>query len=71
MKEIDFLFSSRWTSAKHSQHHISALVRHHNERDADTTNINQIADIVSGMDGKHLRYRELIADNRPASEAWC
>ena len=39
----------------------------HNAREADT--IDQMAGIIAGMEGKQLRYRELIADTGMANGA--
>jgi len=48
-------------SPKHLDRYVSEFSGRHNARDLDT--IDQMGGIVSGMIGKHLRYRDLIADN--------
>ena len=48
-------------SPKHLDRYCQEFAGRHNARDADT--IDQMTVIVEGMDGKRLRYRELIADN--------
>lgn len=40
----------------------------HNAREADT--IDQMAGIVTGMEGKRLRYRDLITDTGRSSGMW-
>ncbi len=54
-------------SPKHLDRYVQEFAGRHNLREADT--IDQIAAISSGMDGKRLRYRTLIADNGLASGA--
>lgn len=48
-------------SPKHLDRYVQEFAGRHNARDADT--INQMAAVATGMVGKRLRYRELIADN--------
>lgn len=48
-------------SHKHLHRYVSEFAGRHNDRDMDT--IDQMTGIVSGMTGKRLRYRDLIADN--------
>ena len=46
-------------SAKHLQRYVSELAARHNIRDMDT--IDQMADVVAGLVGRRLLYRDLIA----------
>lgn len=46
-------------SPKHLQRYVSEFAGRHNVRELDT--IDQMADIVSGMAGKRLRYRDLVS----------
>ena len=46
-------------SAKHLQLYVNEFAGRHNARPLDT--IDQMAGMVRGMDGKRLRYRDLIA----------
>lgn len=48
-------------SPKHLDRYVTEFASRHNVRDADT--VAQMAELASGMVGKRLRYRELIADN--------
>lgn len=48
-------------SPKHLDRYVQEFAGRHNVRNADT--IDQMAGVVAGMEGKRLRYRELIADN--------
>lgn len=48
-------------SPKHLDRYCQEFAGRHNARDADT--IDQMTGIVSGMEGKRLRYRDLIANN--------
>ena len=48
-------------SPKHLDRYVTEFAGRHNDRDSDT--IHQMERIVTGMEGKRLRYRELIADN--------
>ena len=48
-------------SPKHLQRYVDEFSGRHNNRQADT--VDQMADIVTGMIGKRLRYADLIADN--------
>lgn len=45
-------------SVKHLGQYVNEFEGRHNQREADT--IDQMAAIVRGMDGKRLRYRELV-----------
>ena len=54
-------------SPKHLDLYVREFVGRHNDREADT--VDQMAGIVAGMDGKRLRYSDLIADNGLASGA--
>lgn len=54
-------------SEKHLKRYISECAGRHNVREQDT--IEQIAGVASGMVGKRVRYRELIADNGRESGA--
>ena len=47
-------------SPKHLQRYPNEFVDRHNMRDKDT--IDQMRDIVCGLVGKRLMYRDLIAD---------
>ena len=48
-------------SPKHLDRYVAEFAGRHNSRDMDT--IDQMTGIVAGMEGKRLRYSELIADN--------
>ncbi len=48
-------------SPKHLDRYVSEFVGRHNDRGLNT--IDQMGSIVSGMEGKRLKYEELIADN--------
>ena len=48
-------------SPKHLHRYVSEFAGRHNVREADTA--EQMAEIVSGMAGKRLRYSDLMADN--------
>ncbi len=48
-------------SAKQLDRYVAEFAGRHNARDRDT--ISQMSSVVDGMQGKRLRYRELIADN--------
>ncbi len=54
-------------SAKHLDRYVSEFAGRHNVREADT--IAQMVAVVTGMVGKRLMYRELIADNGLSSGA--
>ena len=54
-------------SPKHLQRYVDEFSGRHNTREADT--VDQMVDLVLGMDGKRLRYADLIADNRLDSGA--
>ncbi len=54
-------------SPKHLDRYVQEFGARHNLRDEDTIDI--MAAVASGMDGKRLRYRDLIADNGLASGA--
>lgn len=47
-------------SEKHLQRYVSEFARRHNIREADT--IEQMGEIVAGMIGQRLMYKDLIAD---------
>ena len=49
-------------SAKHLPRYVTEFAGRHNVRDRDT--IEQMAALVQGMEGKRLRYQELIAETR-------
>ncbi len=48
-------------SPKHLKRYVKEFEGRHNSRDADTK--QQMTRVISGMQGKRLRYRDLIADN--------
>ena len=48
-------------SAKHLDRYVQQFAGKHNAREDDT--IRQMQDVVAGMVGKRLMYRDLIADN--------
>ena len=48
-------------SPKHLQRYVNEFAGRHNVRRSDT--IDQMIAVVAGIDGKRLRYRDLIADN--------
>ena len=54
-------------SPKHLDRYVQEFASRHNLRDEDTIDI--MGEVVTGMRGKRLRYRELIADNGLASGA--
>ena len=54
-------------SPKHLDRYVQEFAGRHNVRNADT--IDQMSGVVTGMAGKRLRYRDLIADNGLASGA--
>ena len=47
-------------SPKHTQRYANEFAGRHNDRPADT--LDQMGHMVKGMDGKRLRYEDLIAD---------
>lgn len=47
-------------SANHLSRDVTEFAGRHNDRDADT--IDQMVSMVQNMDGKKLRYRNLVAD---------
>ena len=47
-------------SPKHTERYAVEFAGRHNDREADTA--DQITHLVKGMDGKRLRYSDLIAD---------
>ena len=54
-------------SPKHLDRYVQEFAGRHNIREQDT--INQLESISKGMNGKRLRYRQLIADNGLSSGA--
>ena len=48
-------------SPKHLHRYVDEFAGRHNARTADT--IDQMVAMVRGMDGKRLRYKDLIAAN--------
>lgn len=54
-------------SPKHLDRYVQVFAGHHTPREHDTIEI--MGAVASGMDGKWLRYRELIADNGLSSGA--
>ena len=54
-------------SPKHRDKYVSEFAHRHNVRDQDT--IDQMADILRGMIGKRLQYKDIIADNGVSSGA--
>ena len=48
-------------SPKHLDRYVQEFAGRHNARDLDT--IDQIAEVASGMQGKRLKYKALVADN--------
>ncbi|MYE07108.1 MAG: IS1595 family transposase [Chloroflexi bacterium] len=48
-------------SPKHLNRYVTEFASRHNDREFDT--IDQMEEIVFGMEGKRLRYADLIADN--------
>ena len=54
-------------SPKHIDRYVQEFAGRHNIRDADT--IDQMAGVITGMEGKRLRYSDLIADNGLSSGA--
>ena len=47
-------------SPKHMQRYVNEFAGRHNVRDADT--VDQMTDVVAGMAGKRLMYRDLVAN---------
>ena len=56
-------------SPKHLDRYVQEFAGRHNIREQDT--INQLESISEGMNGKRLRYRQLIANNGLSSGARC
>ncbi len=54
-------------SPKHLQRYVDEFAGRHNVRDSDT--IDQMAGIVTGMEGKRMTYDQLIEDNGLSSAA--
>lgn len=54
-------------SPKHLDRYVQEFAGRHNIREQDT--VEQMAAVRSGMDGKRLRYRELVSDNGLSSGA--
>ncbi len=54
-------------SAKHLQRYVSEFAGRHNIRELDT--IDQMRDVVAGLIGRRLMYRDLVADNGLAARA--
>ena len=54
-------------SSKHLDRYVQEFSGHHNLREQDT--IDMLGAVVLGMDGKRLKYDELIRDNGLASGA--
>ena len=48
-------------SPKHLNRYVQEFAGRHNIREQDT--VDQLASIAGGMNGKRLRYKELISDN--------
>lgn len=56
-----------YMSPKHLDRYVAEFERRHNDRDADT--VEQMEEIVGGMVGRRLRYRNVVADNGLTSGA--
>jgi hypothetical protein len=54
-------------SAKHLQRYVSEFAGRHNIRDKDT--IDQMADVVAGLVGRRLLYRDLVASTNLSAVA--
>ena len=54
-------------SKKHLDRYVAGFAGKHNIREADT--VDQMAAVATGLVGKRLMYRDLIADNGLASGA--
>ena len=54
-------------SPKHLGRYIAEFEGRHNDRPKDT--VEQMRAMVRGLEGKRLRYKDLIADNGRASTA--
>ena len=54
-------------SPKHLDRYVQEFAGRHNVRGQDT--VDQLKSVSSGMEGKRLRYRMLIADNGLSSGA--
>ena len=52
-------------SAKHLHRYASEFEGRHNSRSNDT--INQVRNVIRGMDGKRLRYQDLIEESHEES----
>ena len=48
-----------WMSPKHLHRYVSEFSGRHNQRESDT--IDQMVAMVRGMDGKRLKYRDLVS----------
>ena len=48
-------------SAKHLQRYVNEFAGRQNVRDLDT--LDQMTDLVAGLVGRRLMYRDLVADN--------
>lgn len=51
----------RKMSHKHLDRYVGEFTERHNMRELNT--VTQMQQVVKGMNGKRLRYRELVADN--------
>ena len=49
-------------SVKHLGRYVGEFEGRHNDRPADT--VDQMGHMVKGMEGKRLRYQDLVADTR-------
>ncbi len=54
-------------SSKHLDRYVQEFASKHNLRESDT--LEQMRSVVSGMDGRRLRYNDLVADNGLSSGA--
>ena len=61
MLKRGFIGTLHKMSPKHLDKYVAEFSERHNVRDADT--IAQMEGVVVGMNGKHLRYSDLTADN--------
>ena len=45
-------------SSKHLQRYVTEFAGRHNSRELDT--VDQMSEVIWGMEGKRLRYRDLV-----------
>ena len=55
-------------SPKHLHRYVDEFAGRHNQRESDT--IDQMAAMVQGMDGKRLRYKDLVGTTRLTNQSY-